>query len=293
MNGQSPDRRLIERHPCFSENAHGKYGRIHLPVAPVCNISCKYCDRKYDCVNESRPGVSSRVLTPHEALERVLVATERQRISVVGVAGPGDPLANKATFEFLRLVKKEIPDIALCLSTNGLYLPDKVEFLEDLGVRTVTITINAVTPSVAEEIYSWILLDGKIIRGKEAMEALLENQWNGLEMLTKRGFYVKVNSVLIPKINEEEIEKIAKRAKGLGATVMNIIPLIPNGRMKNLQKPSCELLDRVRKNCELHISQIRHCRQCRADAFGVLDEDRDIELELLNNALAFDYSETV
>jgi len=58
-------------HPCFSKEAHHKFGRIHLPVAPACNIQCRYCIREYDCANESRPGITSRVLKPHEALERV------------------------------------------------------------------------------------------------------------------------------------------------------------------------------------------------------------------------------
>ncbi|MFQ7453900.1 MAG: hypothetical protein ACLRNQ_23780 [Flavonifractor plautii] len=51
-------------HPCFSAQAHFRYGRIHLPVAPRCNIRCGYCDRRYDCANESRPGVTSEVISP-------------------------------------------------------------------------------------------------------------------------------------------------------------------------------------------------------------------------------------
>ncbi|ACI20612.1 MULTISPECIES: nitrogenase cofactor biosynthesis protein NifB [Thermodesulfovibrio] len=293
MKKQSLEEGVINTHPCFSERGHERYGRLHLPVAPVCNISCNYCNRNYDCVNESRPGVSSRIITPLEALKRVLVATERDRISVIGVAGPGDPLANESTFNFFKLVRKEFPNIFLCLSTNGLLLPKKVEVLQDLGIFTVTVTINAINPSTAEKIYAWILYDGKLMKGREASEYLLENQWNGLEMLTDRGFCVKVNSVLIPGVNEREIENIAERARRLKAKVMNIIPLIPNGKMINLQKPSCQVLEDIRKVCEKHIRQIRHCRQCRADAFGSLEEDKDIELELINNALAFDYCESV
>jgi len=56
------------KHPCFNADVKGKFGRIHLPVAPKCNIQCNFCNRKYDCVNESRPGVSSNVLSPQQAL---------------------------------------------------------------------------------------------------------------------------------------------------------------------------------------------------------------------------------
>ena len=80
----------LSRHPCFNAEVKGKFGRVHLPVAPKCNIKCNYCNRKYDCVNESRPGVTSTILTPEQALvymEKVLTA--EPRITVAGIAGPG------------------------------------------------------------------------------------------------------------------------------------------------------------------------------------------------------------
>jgi nitrogen fixation protein NifB len=58
----------FKNHPCFDKEAHKKFGRVHLPVAPRCNIQCNFCNRKYDCMNESRPGVTSTVLTPQQAI---------------------------------------------------------------------------------------------------------------------------------------------------------------------------------------------------------------------------------
>ena len=49
----------VKNHPCYSEEAHHHYARMHVAVAPACNIQCNYCNRKYDCANESRPGVVS------------------------------------------------------------------------------------------------------------------------------------------------------------------------------------------------------------------------------------------
>ena len=78
-------------HPCFYAGARGKHGRIHLPVAPSCNIQCAYCRRDHDCPNENRPGVTSGVISPEEALERFERALEDMpHISVAAVAGPGD-----------------------------------------------------------------------------------------------------------------------------------------------------------------------------------------------------------
>ena len=84
------------KHPCFNKASSGSCGRVHLPVAPKCNIQCNYCNRKYDCVNESRPGVTSAILKPFQALEYTRQVLEKEpRITVIGIAGPGDPMRGR------------------------------------------------------------------------------------------------------------------------------------------------------------------------------------------------------
>jgi nitrogen fixation protein NifB len=285
---------IMKAHPCFSNEAHHRFGRIHLPVAPACNIQCRYCIRKYDCANESRPGITSKVLTPSEALERVRALVERNdRLSVIGIAGPGDPLANDATFETMKAIHREFPELILCVSTNGLYLSDRLEDLVKSGVRSLTITINAVMPETAEKIYSWVLYRGKRYTGREAAECLLCNQWRGLRNAIDAGLIVKVNSVLIPCVNDTEIPLIAWLAGVKGADLMNIMPLIPQAEFEHLQRPSREMINRMREECIKYIPQMTHCRQCRADACGILGEDKDMELEVLNARIGEEYCEMV
>jgi nitrogen fixation protein NifB len=285
---------IMKTHPCFSGEAHHKFGRIHLPVAPACNIQCRYCIRKYDCANESRPGITSKVLTPSEALERVRALVERnEKLSVVGIAGPGDPLANDTTFKTLRAINREFPDLILCVSTNGLYLSDRLEDLVRSGVRSLTITINAVMPETAEKIYSWVSYRGRKYTGRDAAECLLCNQWRGLRNAIDAGLIVKVNSVLIPGVNDEEIPLIAWLAGGKGADLMNIMPLIPQAEFEYLQRPSREMINIMREKCIKYIPQMTHCRQCRADACGILGEDKDMELEILNARIGEEYCEMV
>ena len=103
----------LSQHPCFNAEAKHKYARVHLPVAPKCNIQCNYCNRKYDCCNESRPGVTSTVLSPLQSVHYMKALSEKiPNISVVGIAGPGDPFANaEETLQTMRLAQKEFPDL--------------------------------------------------------------------------------------------------------------------------------------------------------------------------------------
>lgn len=285
---------LIKAHPCFSEEAHTRFGRAHLPVAPACNIQCRYCVRKFDCANESRPGITSRVLTPEEAMDRTRVLIERSdRLSVVGIAGPGDPLVNAPTYVVLRQINWEYPDLTLCISTNGLLLPDRLRQLVDSGVRSLTVTINAVTPEIAEKIYSWVIYQGRRYEGRAAAELLLANQWRGLRDAIDAGLITKVNTVYIPGVNDAEIPLIAERAGKLGADIMNILPLIPQAEFAHATRPTHKDLTMMREQCRPFIPQMTHCKQCRADACGILGEDKDMEHEVLMARIGDDYVDMI
>jgi len=270
---------VIEEHPCFDEGASHIYGRIHLPVAPRCNIQCNYCDRRYDCVNESRPGVTSRVISPQEAAGRVEEAVrELPVIRVVGIAGPGDPLFNEGTFETFRLVGERFPFLHKCMSTNGLLLPEKVKALRELGLDAITVTLNTVEPAVGARIYAFVYYQGRRLEGVEGAEVLLSNQLTGIEMAVREGMVVKVNTVMIPGINDDYIIGVARKAKELGVYVQNIMPLIPLSRFANISPPSPDDVEKVRAECGRVIKQVGHCRRCRADAVGLLHRDMSVQL---------------
>lgn len=262
----------ITRHPCFSAIASRSYGRIHLPVAPACNIQCNFCIRKFDCVNESRPGVTSRVLKPLEALARVdEVMARGSDNSVVGIAGPGDPLFNPETFETIRLVGEKYPDMLYCLSTNGLLLPDHVAELKRLRVSNVTVTLNTLTPSIGAQIYSFVRYGGNEFHGEEGARLLLQKQLEGIKMAVAAGMAVKVNTVLIKKVNFDEVEEIAKKIGSMGVYIHNLMPVIPQFKFDASHRPSPEEIAHLRETCGKWVLQMKHCRQCRSDAVGRLD----------------------
>ncbi len=265
---------ITKEHPCYGSGAHFKFGRVHLPVVSSCNIGCNYCIRKYDCVNESRPGVTSKLITPTEAIEQVrAVAQSDPRLRVVGISGPGDPLSSDVTFETLRLVQEEFPHLTRCIATNGLLLPDKIGTLKDLGVNALTITINATDPAIGEQIYSYVRYKGETLHGRKAFAVLNRNQLEGLRLAAQAGMAVKVNSVFIPGINSEHLVEVAKTVRDLGAFVMNIMPLIPQAKFANIPVPSLKDIQIIRNICGGFLFQFHNCVQCRADAIGVPSEE--------------------
>ncbi|XRH75322.1 MAG: radical SAM protein [Candidatus Methanosuratincola verstraetei] len=260
---------LTAAHPCFGVKAHFTVARIHLPVAPRCNIQCRYCVRKIDKC-EQKPGIAACIMDDEMALKRLEAEVKSNpSLKVVGIAGPGDPLENEATYRLLGRIKESYPDLILCLSTNGLLIEDVADKLKDCGVRTVTVTINAVDPEVGSKIYEWVRYNGETLDGAKGAGLLIQKQFRGIEELVKRGVVVRINTVLIPGVNTHQIPRIAEEASKRGASLMNIIPLIPQHGFKDHRRPTCQELEEARKAAEKHLPQFRLCRQCRADAAGI------------------------
>ncbi|MDR0438605.1 MAG: nitrogenase cofactor biosynthesis protein NifB [Methanocalculaceae archaeon] len=272
--------RRINEHPCYSPEARHSFGRCHVAVAPKCNIQCNYCVRDFDCVNESRPGVASKILQPGEALERIdEVVNKMKHIKVVGIAGPGDPLANQETFETLRLVHEKYPDTILCISTNGLLLLDKIDELEKYGVRNITVTLNALDPAIGEKIYSFVEYGDKKYQGHEAANLLISYQLAGIEEAIKRRMLVKINTVYIPGVNDTHVPEIAQRVGVMGVFNFNIIPIIPQYKFRDLIPPTPAEKAHMHELCAPYVRQMRHCQRCRADAIGMLGENLQNDLD--------------
>jgi nitrogen fixation protein NifB len=258
---------------------------MHVAVAPACNIQCNYCNRKYDCANESRPGVVSELLTPEEAAHKALiVAGKIPQMSVLGIAGPGDPLANpEKTFRTFELVAAQAPDIKLCLSTNGLMLPDYIDRIKALNIDHVTLTINMIDPEIGVQIYPWVHYRRRRYRGLEGVKILHERQMESLDALKEADILCKVNSVLIPGVNDAHMPAVNHAIRQRGAFLHNIMPLISAPEhgtyfgTHGQRGPTSKELKAVQYKCSGNMKLMRHCRQCRADAVGLLGEDRSQE----------------
>jgi nitrogen fixation protein NifB len=209
-----------------------------------------------------------------------------QRLSVLGIAGPGDALANpKKTFETFVLVREKAPDLKLCLSTNGLELPQFIDEMVKYDIDHVTVTINSVdtTGKIGSEIYPWIFYNNKRYYGEEAAKILLERQLEGMKKCVENGILIKANSVLIPGVNDKHLPEVAKKLKEIGVFLHNIMPILSEPEfgtkfaLDGVPSATDQQQMEVQEACGMDMKLMQHCRQCRADAVGLIGEDRGAE----------------
>jgi nitrogen fixation protein NifB len=266
----------LTNHPCFNPDVYRKAARIHLPVAPKCNLQCNYCDRSFDCANETRPGVSSVLLSPFQAVTYLkAVYAKMPHLTVVGIAGPGDPFANPVeTMETLRLVRDEFPNILLCVASNGLGLVEHIDEMVELKVSHVTLTINTVNPAVGAKIYRWVRFGDSVYRGVQGAELLLARQREAMARLAQTPILVKVNTIVLPGINDGEIASVAAEVRAAGAEIMNTMAMMPvaGTPFESLGEPGPEVMANARLTAGKELPQMSHCARCRADACGFVGE---------------------
>jgi nitrogen fixation protein NifB len=173
------------------------------------------------------------------------------------------------------LIKEQYPEKLFCLSTNGINLKPYIDEISELGVSHVTITINAVDIEILSKIYSWVRSEQKVYRGKEAAQVLLDKQLECIPLLKAKGITVKINTIILPGINDDHIAEVAKVVAALGADVMNCIPVIPNKDtlFEDMEEPSKQMIFKVRTLAKEQIPMMNHCSRCRADAAGLLGKD--------------------
>ena len=200
---------------------------------------------------------------------------------MVGLAGPGDPFANpEETMETLRRVRKNYPEMLLCVASNGLGIGPYIDELAQIQVSHVTVTVNAIDPAVAEKIYAWVRHGKRVLQPKEGVKLLLEKQLDAITRLKAKGIVVKVNSIIIPGINDEHIPEVAEKMGEMHVDILNCVPYYPNqgSTFEHIPEPSKEMIAHIRKESGKFIPQMHHCTRCRADAVGLLGEDMPQEL---------------
>jgi nitrogen fixation protein NifB len=265
----------FEHHPCWSNERRQLWERIHLPVARRCNLKCGFCDHKFGAnCHQYKPGLSTKLFSVDEALASLAKERRhRENLHIAAISGPGEPLANPETFELFSRARKKYEQLEFCLSTNGTLLEEKLFSLVEFGVRTITVSMSAYNPSTAERIYEWARFDGNKVTGLSMAEEIVNRQIRGIFEAVSAGIQVKVNTILIPSINKDEMQGLSKILADIGVDMQNIIPLVPLDNMSDLRPPSESELQAARETGSKYLPQFLHCKQCRSDVVGIPGND--------------------
>lgn len=250
-------------HPCFHKAAAHWFDTVHLPIAQQCNMKCNYCDRLSDCVHENKPGRASKILSVRQAYMKVARAVkDNPRLKVVGISGPGEALANKNTFKVLNWLNNDFPYLTKCVSTNGLMLADSLPELIAAGVSAVSVTVNGTDPQIVADMIQWITYQDKNYQGESAAELLISKQFQGIKAAAAAGIIVRINSILVPGINDLHLWQVALEARKAGALMMNIVPLVPQAGFIFYNPPTKDELALARATIARLIPVSPPCNNC-------------------------------
>lgn len=192
---------------------------VRLPVAPKGLARVRWAA-------DAKP---MPAMTPTEAMAW-LAQVERHDVTVARVecCGPGDPLAIPGRlFETMALLRRHYPEVALEVATLGLGGEDHSRQLAALGVRRVTLLVDAVEPEAATKVYAWVRPGTKTIPLPQAAGVLVEEQARAVRAFTRLGMAVHVQTTLCPGVNDGQAEEIARTMAALGAESMTLVPAHP------------------------------------------------------------------
>jgi cyclic pyranopterin phosphate synthase len=165
---------------------------IRISVTDRCNLRCKYC------VNEDFPFLPHAEILRYEEIIRFVRICAELGVSKVRLTG-GEPLIKQGIDFLLKEINmiQGIHDISL--TTNGVYLGEKVQELKEAGLKRVNISLDTLKPQRFT-----------FITGVDAFDRVL----NGIERSKDMGLNpVKINTVMIKGFNDDEILDFAKFAK--------------------------------------------------------------------------------
>lgn len=172
------------------------YGRrinyIRVSVTERCNFRCQYCmpEKPFSWVPKEN-------LLSFEELFLFLKVGIDEGVDKIRITG-GEPLLRADLDKFIKMISDYKSDLDLALTTNAYLLKPIAQKLKDAGLKRINISLDSLKPETAQKISQ-----------KDVLKKVLE----GIEEAQKVGLGVKLNSVPLKGINDEEIIDLLEFAK--------------------------------------------------------------------------------
>ncbi len=185
-----------------------KIDYIRVSVTSRCNFRCLYCMPNTPFEWEPK----ENILSYEEMFEFLRLAID-EGIKKIRITG-GEPLLRKDLDKFIKMLHDYAPHLDLALTTNGYYLPEYASKLKKAGLKRVNISLDSLKPEIANKI---------------AQKNILDRVLNGINIAINEGFVVKLNTVVMKGINDNEILDLLEFAKNKGV-IIRFIEFMENER---------------------------------------------------------------
>ncbi|MGB2956749.1 MAG: radical SAM protein [Anaerolineales bacterium] len=211
---------------------HRQITYIRIAVTDRCNLRCTYCMPSHGVPLKSR----HRILS-YESIVRIIQEATKLGISKVRLTG-GEPLVRKNIDRLVKEIRSVTDVKELTLTTNGVLLDSSAEKLKRAGLDRLNISLDTLTPQKYHT----------LTRGGD-----LDRVMHGIDAAQRVGFQnTKLNMVLIPGFNDQEVEKMIEfcRKHKLVLQRINHYSLsnysAMNQKYKTERPLSCEQCNRIR-----------------------------------------------
>lgn len=192
------------------------FNRIHdyvrISLIDKCNLNCIYCNP----VNSNKHFYrNNELLTGDEIIRLINILVRNLGVKKIRFTG-GEPLIRKDILHILKNIselKKDFP-LSLGITTNGTELEKNLHSLYDCGIDYLNISLDTLQPQ------RFIAITGK---------SLFEQTLQSIYLAEKMNFKkVKVNAVIINKINDDELIEFVEYFKNLDVE-LRFIEFMPFG----------------------------------------------------------------
>ena len=189
---------------------------LRVSVTDRCDFRCTYC------MPEHMSFLPRADMLSLEELERLCLAFVARGVERLRFTG-GEPLVRKDLLSLITRLGAHIgasPLKEITLTTNGSQLARHAQALADAGVRRVNVSLDTLDADRFRAITRWGDLT-KVLAGIEAA--------------VRAGLKIKINSVALRALNEEEIPALMRWAHGNGFdhTLIETMPLGETGEARS------------------------------------------------------------
>ena len=174
----------------LADGFYRKIDYLRISITDHCNLNCSYC-----APFSGRMKLTHAEILSYEEICKLTTAAVEAGISKVRLTG-GEPLVRKGVVELCRLLSGIEGLESLTLTTNGVHLQKLAPQLHDAGVQRVNISLDTLRPERFRKITGYDLLS-QVLAGISMAEEV------GLRP-------VKINTVVMRGINDDEIENLAR-----------------------------------------------------------------------------------